>query len=169
MSIITMHQMAVMSVQYVHYTFDYYLDSMHQCGIKNLDLWGGSPHYCRLDYLTSSSAERKLLEMRRKAESLGMKYVMYTPETLGYPYSFSAPEQPIRDRTVDYFDMAMDDALTLGTNRVFMNSGCTLSIFQEKTAGSAPLKRYIRFVKWLKNVVFLFYLSSCSHMKAIFW
>lgn len=124
MSIITMDQIAVMSVQYVHYTFDYYLDSMHQCGIKNLDLWGGSPHYCRLDYLTSSSAERKLLEMRRKAESLGMKYVMYTPETLGYPYSFSAPEQPIRDRTVDYFDMAMDDALTLGTNRVFMNSGC---------------------------------------------
>ena len=77
MSIITMDQIAVMSVQYVHYTFDYYLDSMHQCGIKNLDLWGGSPHYCRLDYLTSSSAERKLLEMRRKAESLGMKYVMY--------------------------------------------------------------------------------------------
>ena len=42
MSIITMDQIAVMSVQYVHYTFDYYLDSMHQCGIKNLDLWGGS-------------------------------------------------------------------------------------------------------------------------------
>ena len=41
MSIITMDQIAVMSVQYVHYTFDYYLDSMHQCGIKNLDLWGG--------------------------------------------------------------------------------------------------------------------------------
>ena len=25
---------------------------------------------------------------------------MYTPETLAYPYSLSAPEQPIRDRTI---------------------------------------------------------------------
>ena len=35
MSIITMDQIAVMSAQYVHYTFDYYLDSMKRCGIKD--------------------------------------------------------------------------------------------------------------------------------------
>ena len=75
MSIITMDQIAVMSVQYVHYTFDYYLDSMHQCGIKNLDLWGGSPHYCRLDYLTSSSAERKLLETKSRKSGNEICYV----------------------------------------------------------------------------------------------
>ena len=62
MSNITMDQVAVMSVQYFHYTLDYYLNSMHRCGVKNLDLWGASPHYCRLDYLTSSAAERKLRE-----------------------------------------------------------------------------------------------------------
>ena len=49
MSNITMDQVAVMSVQYFHYTLDYYLNSMHRCGVKNLDLWGASPHYCRLD------------------------------------------------------------------------------------------------------------------------
>lgn len=124
MSNITMDQVAVMSVQYFHYTLDYYLNSMHRCGVKNLDLWGASPHYCRLDYLTSSAAERKLREIRKRAEDLGLKFVMYTPETLAYPYSLSAPEQPIRDRTIDYFDMAIDDALTLGTTRLFMNSGC---------------------------------------------
>ena len=124
MSNITMDQVAVMGVQYFHYTLDYYLNSMHRCGVKNLDLWGASPHYCRLDYLTSSAAERKLREIRKKAEDLGLKFVMYTPETLAYPYSLSAPEQPIRDRTIDYFDMAIDDALTLGTTRLFMNSGC---------------------------------------------
>ena len=118
MSNITMDQVAVMSVQYFHYTLDYYLNSMHRCGVKNLDLWGASPHYCRLDYLTSSAAERKLREIRKRAEDLGLKFVMYTPETLVYPYSFSAPEQPIRDRTIDYFDMAIDDALTLGTTSV---------------------------------------------------
>lgn len=66
MSNITMDQVAVMSVQYFHYTLDYYLNSMHRCGVKNLDLWGASPHYCRLDYLTSSAAERKLREIRKE-------------------------------------------------------------------------------------------------------
>lgn len=85
---------------------------------------GGSPHYCRLDYATSAAATRKIREIRKKAETLGMQLVIYTPETLGYPYSFSAPEQAICDRTLDYFDMAMDDALEMGTNCVFINTGC---------------------------------------------
>lgn len=34
MSNITMDQVAVMSVQYFHYTLDYYLNSMHRCGVK---------------------------------------------------------------------------------------------------------------------------------------
>ena len=72
MSNITMDQVAVMGVQYFHYTLDYYLNSMHRCGVKNLDLWGASPHYCRLDYLTSSAAERKLREIRKKAEDFGL-------------------------------------------------------------------------------------------------
>ena len=37
MSNITMDQVAVMGVQYFHYTLDYYLNSMHRCGVKNLD------------------------------------------------------------------------------------------------------------------------------------
>lgn len=34
MSNITMDQVAVMGVQYFHYTLDYYLNSMHRCGVK---------------------------------------------------------------------------------------------------------------------------------------
>ena len=44
MSKITMDQIGCMSVQYVHYTLDYYLDSMQRCNVRNIDLWGGSPH-----------------------------------------------------------------------------------------------------------------------------
>ena len=35
-----MDQVAVMSVQYFHYTLDYYLNSMHRCGVKNTRLMG---------------------------------------------------------------------------------------------------------------------------------
>lgn len=126
MSRITMQNIAVMSVQYVHYSFDYYLDSMQKCGLKNIDLWGGTPHYCRLDYPTGAAAEKKIAEMRKKIEDRGMRVVMYTPETLAYPFSFSDPEKEVRARTIDFFDMAMDDALNFGTNKVFINTGCGL-------------------------------------------
>lgn len=126
MSRITMRNIAVMSVQYVHYSFDYYLDSMRRCGLNRIDLWGGTPHYCRLDYPTEAQAEKKIREMRKKIDDRGMKVVIYTPETLSYPYSFSSPEEPVRRRTLEYFDMAMDDALRFGTNKLFLNSGCGL-------------------------------------------
>lgn len=126
MSTITMNDISVMSVQYVHYSFSYYLDSMKKCGLKNIDLWGGTPHYCRLDYIPPAAAEKKILEMRKQIEDYGMQVVIYTPETLNYPYSFSSPNSRTRERTIDFFDMAMDDALCFGTNKVFINTGCGL-------------------------------------------
>lgn len=125
MSQLTMNDIAVMSVQYVHYSFDYFLNSMALCGLKNIDLWGGTPHYCRLDYSTMA-AEKKIAQLRRTIEDQGMLVVIYTPETLAYPFSLSDPQSVVRQRTVDYFDMAMDDALGLGTDKVFINSGCGL-------------------------------------------
>ena len=126
MSRITMKNIAAMSVQYVHYSFDYYLESMQKCSLTNVDLWGGIPHYCRLDYPWTPNAVRRTSELRKKIEDRGMKVVVYTPETLGYPYSFSSPQREVRERTVDYFSMAMDDALQFGTDKVFLNSGCGL-------------------------------------------
>ena len=78
MSVITLDQLAVMSVQYVQYTFDYFLDSMDRCGIHNIDLWGGSPHFCRLDYPWGPAAARRIRELRRQIEDRGMKVVIYT-------------------------------------------------------------------------------------------
>ena len=124
MSRITMNDVAVMSVQFVQYSFDDYLDSMRRCGLKKIDFWGGSPHYCRLDHLSSWESAGRLKEMRRKAEDLGMEVVIYTPETLAYPFSYSSPDNLLRGRTLDFMTAAMDDALALGTNKLFLNTGC---------------------------------------------
>ena len=126
MSKITMDNFAVMSVQYVHYSLEYYLDSMVKNGLRHVDLWGGIPHYCRLDYPFAEDAKQKIGSIRAMMEERGLDVSVYTPETLAYPYSFSHPEEEVRKRTVDYFSMAMDDALLFGTNKVFLNSGCGL-------------------------------------------
>ncbi|WP_035040009.1 sugar phosphate isomerase/epimerase family protein [Catonella morbi] len=133
---ISINQFAVMSVQYFHYSFDYYLKSMKECGIKMVDLWGAIPHYCRLDYPFIEDARQKLNEMKQKMKNNGQKVVVYTPETLAYPYSFSSPDEAVRKRTVDYFAMAMEDALYLGTDKLFINSGCgLLDHFREESFG----------------------------------
>lgn len=124
MSRITMQDVAVMSVQYVQYTFPYYLDSLEKCGLTKVDMWGGAPHYCRLDYVSSSEAGRRIARLRREMEDRGMQVVIYTPETLGYPFSYSAPDFALRARTIDYMKSAMEDALAFGTDRVFLNTGC---------------------------------------------
>lgn len=124
MSRITMQDVAVMSVQYVQYSFPYYLESMKKCGLSKVDMWGGAPHYCRLDYNSSREAVRKIAELRRQMDNLGMEVVIYTPETLGYPFSYSAPDFALRSRTIDFMNYAMEDALAFGTNRVFLNTGC---------------------------------------------
>ena len=126
MSKITMDNFAVMSVQYVHYSLEYYLDSMVKNGLRHVDLWGGIPHYCRLDYPFAEDAKQKIGSIRAMMEERGLDVSVYTPETLAYPYSFSHPEEEVRKRTVDYFSTAMDDALLFGTNKVFLNSGCGL-------------------------------------------
>ena len=120
MSRITMQDVSVMSVQYVQHTFDYYLDSMAKAGLTKVDLWGGVPHYCRLDHTGTAQA----VLLRRKIQDRGMQVVIYTPETLSYPFSYSHPDPAIRGRTIDYMRQAMEDALALGTDRVFLNTGC---------------------------------------------
>ena len=72
MSRITMQDVAVMSVQYVQYSFAYYLDSMKRCGLSKIDMWGGAPHYCRLDYNSSREAGQKIAQLRRAMDDLGI-------------------------------------------------------------------------------------------------
>ena len=114
MSRITMQDVAVMSVQYVQHSFDYYLDSMERCGLRRVDLWGGAPHYCRLDYSSAAEAGSRVKELRHQIEDRGMRVVIYTPETLGYPFSYSAPDTRLRGRTVESFRALADEAEACG-------------------------------------------------------
>jgi len=123
---ITMDRFAVMSVQYVQHSLEYYLDSMVRCGIKNVDFWGAAPHYSRLNYRTAREAMVKLKSIRKHIDDRDLKVVVYTPETLAYPFSYSSPEKAVRDSTIRYMEAAMEDALILGTNQLFLNTGCGL-------------------------------------------
>ncbi len=122
---ITLNDFAVMTPSYQQYSFDYVLDSIQKIGLHNIDFWGGIPHFYRFDY-SENEAQAYLKELRKKAEDKGMRFVIYTPETLAYPYSIADPNKKTVQRTIDFFRMSMDDALTLGTDRLFINTGTGL-------------------------------------------
>lgn len=126
MSTITMRDVSVMGTSYVHYPFEFFLDSMAELGIGRIDLWGAEPFYCRLDYPDSWAASRRLRAMRRLMEERGQCVTIYTPETLGYPYSLCDPNPALTLRTIEFFKWAFEDAHELGCGRVFVNSGCGL-------------------------------------------
>lgn len=123
MSGISMQNIAVMNVQYWHYSFEFFLNSMEKCGLKNIDLWAGAPHYCFDDYKTRSEADKKIAELRRQIEDRGMRVITLTPEQLNYPINIAGRDDPYRRKSLDYFKRNMEDALAFGTNRLFVTSG----------------------------------------------
>lgn len=126
MSAITMQNISVMNVQYWHYSFEYFLDSMERCNLKNIELWAGAPHYCFDDHETRAEASAKIASLRRQIESRGMRVVMLTPEQLNYPINIAGRDSAYRKKSLNYFIRNMQDALEFGTDRLFITSGWSL-------------------------------------------
>ena len=125
MSKITLKNFAAMTVSYLQYSLDYTLDSLAEIGIRNIDLWGGTPHYYRYDRNDKERIEF-LETLQKKAVQRGLNFVVYTPETLNYPYAIADPDPCTRKRTIDYFSECMDDAIVLGIDKLFINTGTGL-------------------------------------------
>lgn len=120
---LTMENVAALSVQYWHFSLDYFLDSMEKCGIHNIEFWPGEPHYYRGDYSSAGEAAKAIRQLRRKMEDKQLKVVMYTPETLSYPFNPAGITEAYRNRTLDMYKTSMEDALEFGTNQMFCNAG----------------------------------------------
>ena len=124
MSKVTMRDVSIMGPSYQHFPLEYFLDSLQECGIHGVDLWGAEPFYYRPDWATPAEATAELKRIVREMEARDQRCVIYTPETLAYPYNFSDPTPQIINRTVEYFKWAIEDAQVMGCPRVFLNSGC---------------------------------------------
>jgi protein FrlC len=118
-----MQNIAVMSVQYWHHSFEFFLNSMEKCGLKNIDLWAGAPHFCFDDYKIRGEADKKIAVLRQQIEDRGMKVITYTPEQLNYPINIAGRDEPCRTKSLEYFVRSMENSLAFGTDRLFITSG----------------------------------------------
>ena len=123
MSELSMQNISVMSVQYWHYSFEYFLDSMEKCQLKNIELWAGAPHFCFDNYKSHLEMEKKIASLRKQIEDRGMRVITLTPEQLNYPINIAGREDAYRRKSLDYFVQNMECALAFGTHRLFITSG----------------------------------------------
>lgn len=115
---ITIDKAAGMNIHYLHYPLDYFLDSMNRMQIKNIELWGGSPHYY-IEDLTISGTK----SIKKKIESRNLKLICFTPEQCIYPVNIAAKEPYIRERSIRYFIKSIEAASELNSPMMLVTSG----------------------------------------------
>lgn len=115
---ITIDKVAGMNIHYLHYPLDYFLDSMNRMQIKNVELWGASPHYYVEDFTISEAKS-----IRKKIESRNLKLICFTPEQCIYPINIAAKEPYIRERSTRYFIKCIEAAAELNSPMMLITSG----------------------------------------------
>ncbi len=113
-----MERISIMSYPYCHYSFEYFLNSMEKFNVKNIELWGGSPHIYFEDF-----SREKANDIKGRVASSGMKISAYTPEQVLYPYNIAAREPEIRKRSLDYFIKNIGIAAQIGSPIILVSAG----------------------------------------------
>ncbi|NLF28158.1 MAG: TIM barrel protein [Clostridiales bacterium] len=109
---------AVMSYTYHRFSMDYFLRSMEALGIRNIDLWTGTPQFCSL-YNTTDEAEALGREFSRR----GFRIVSTTPEIVGYPFNLASADAALRAFSLNYAKKAIRDAAAMGSPLMLISSG----------------------------------------------
>lgn len=86
-----------------------------RCGFDGVDLWGGRPHVYRHDY---SYAE--LVELRRLISDHGLEVSSLMPAFYRYPHSLSNPNPRVREDSIDYMRICIENAAVLGARIVLV-------------------------------------------------
>jgi len=113
-----LQRISVMSYPYCHYTFEYFLKAMERFEVRNIEIWGGSPHLYYED-MTPDALRR----IKNEISSRSMKITAYTPEQVLYPYNLAAREPEIRKRSIEYFQKNICIAAGLGAPLLLVSAG----------------------------------------------
>lgn len=111
-------QIAGMNYTYCHYPFDFFLDSMTRLGIRNIELWGGSPHFYTEDFTCEM-----IRGVKKQISSRGLNLVCFTPCQAVYPVNIAAKESYLRDRSIRYMIKSIEAAVELESPLVIVGAG----------------------------------------------
>ena len=118
MSELLMSQLAVTNMVYMHFSFDYFLDSCDRLGIHQLELYGCSHHFHFYD-----QKENPAPAMHKRLQERGFRVASLMPEENVYAVNIAAPEANIRNKTVEQYKRFIEAAVELECPQMLLCPG----------------------------------------------
>ena len=134
-------QLSIGNYAYPLHSFDYFLNSMEEMGVRQIELWAAEPHLYFGDF-TLTQVET----LGKKIAGHGISVSCITPEQCEYPINICASNVNERRRSVDYFKRAVEVAEILGAPKAFLTAGRHVHDESREEA-------YLRGVDSLKELV----------------
>lgn len=103
---------------YSLFSFDYFLSSMRNLGVTNIELWGAGPHLYQDEFTTGM-----VDELYRKIRISGQKVICYTPEQCMYPVNLGSGDPVIRNWTLRYLKRSLEIANQVEAGRTLITIG----------------------------------------------
>lgn len=118
MNKLSREQFALGSFHYPRYTFAYFLESAKRLGIKNIEVWGVTPHIYA-DDLTAADLNR----LRGEIQSRGLSLICFCPEQNTYPINIGATDKALRERSLRFMEKSITAGAELGAPTVLLCPG----------------------------------------------
>lgn len=91
-------------------------------GYDGVDIWGGRPHVYRQDLSVD-----ELKDVRKLIEDHGLRVSSFMPAFYRYPHSLSNPNPKVREDSIEYMRVCIDNAAILGAKIVLIVPDLSLS------------------------------------------
>jgi protein FrlC len=88
---------------------------IRRAGYDGVDIWGGRPHVYRQDL-----SDEELKDLRQIISNHGLTVSSFMPAFYRYPHSLSNPNPRVREDSIDYMRMCVDNAVALGAGIVLV-------------------------------------------------
>lgn len=115
---LTPARLCATNFSYLRHPLERWLDDMAELGVRNVELWGVSPHLYAGD-ATPADAER----VRRQLDARELTLTCFTPEQVMYPVNIAAREDRIRARSIAYFERCVELCAALESPLLFLTPG----------------------------------------------
>ncbi len=115
---LNLSQIVATNIAYYRYSLDYFLDAMDQLGLHQIELWGGTGHFCIYD-----SEDNPVPALKKKLKEREFRLVSLMPEQNVYAINIAAPEKYLRQKSVDYLIANIRAAAELDCPMLLVNPG----------------------------------------------
>ncbi|MCI5801285.1 MAG: sugar phosphate isomerase/epimerase, partial [Oscillospiraceae bacterium] len=134
-------QIAGANYHYTRYPLSYFIGSMQKNGIHKIEFYAAAPHLYVFDY---EPAEVKAIKKQLDAAQIDV--ICFTAEQCFYPISIAMDDSRVRERSIRYYERALEQAAALECPRMQMISGAGL-------CGSDPAEDWKRSADAIHQIV----------------